>query len=436
MNSASYFSWGRLSAPVHDVWRPHQRGEPPPARPEGGTWLPYGNGRSYGDCCLNDGGGLVDTRELDRFIAFDPVIGLLECEAGVMLADILATFVPRGWFLPVTPGTQYVTVGGAIANDVHGKNHHVAGTFGCFVERFELLRSDGTRLNCSPQENRGYFNATIGGLGLTGLIEKATIHLRRIDSPLIDTETIRFGALDEFFALSEESDRDFEHTVAWIDCLAGGARSGRGHFIRGNHAPAATTSARLRDRTLNVPFDPPFPLVNRLTVRLFNALYYHRQRQRSVSRRLYYDAYFYPLDAIRNWNRMYGRHGMFQLQCVVPRDAAPDAIRAMLQAIGRSGQGSLLTVLKRFGDIPSPGMLSFPRPGVTLAVDFRNTGASTRALLGRLEAITMAAHGALYPAKDACMSQQTFRASYPALDEFRRYVDPRCSSSFWRRVGG
>ena len=434
MSIAAYASRGRLAAPVHDAWHLRHRGGALPAAANEHGWLAYGNGRSYGDSCLNEGGVLVDTRGLDRFIAFDEASGVLDCEAGVLLSDILDVLVPRGWFLPVTPGTQYVTVGGAIANDVHGKNHHVAGTFGGHVERFDLVRSDGTRISCSPARNVELYRATIGGLGLTGLIETAAIRMRRIASPQVAVESIRFGALDEFFALADESDRSFEYTVAWVDCMARGATRGRGHFLRGNHAPADPSARTARDRTFAFPFDPPFSLVNRLTLRPFNALYYHRQRQRETRRIEHYRKFFYPLDAVRHWNRIYGGRGFFQFQCVVPHAVAPDAIGALLDSLDVSGQGSFLAVLKRFGDVPSPGLLSFPRPGVTFAIDVPNAGAPTTALLQRMESIAMDAGGALYPAKDACMSAASFRRSFPALEAFRAQVDPGCSSNFWRRV--
>jgi FAD/FMN-containing dehydrogenase len=433
MREGAYGSWGRVSPRAHEALRPRARGESLPRAANERGWLAYGNGRSYGDCCVNDGGVLIDTRSLDRFIAFDAASGVLECEAGVLLSDILQTFVPRGWFLPVTPGTQLVTVGGAIANDVHGKNHHVAGTFGRHVERLALARSDGTRLVCSASANAPLFRATIAGLGLTGLIESAAIRLRRIPSPYVDAESIRFDTLDEFFALAEESDRAFEYTVAWVDCAA---PRGRGHFLRANHVRSDRAPVVQRTRTIGFPFDPPFSLVNAFTIRPFNALYFHRQRRRFVRRVVHYRPFFYPLDAIGDWNRVYGGRGFFQFQCVVPHADAPDAMAALLDALRTSRQGSFLAVLKRFGDARSPGMLSFPRPGVTLAIDIPNAGEPTRTLLARMEAIAMDAGGALYPAKDACMSPQTFRRSFAALEEFRAYVDPGCSSTFWRRVAG
>ena len=223
--------------------------------PRAASWLAYGNGRSYGDSCLNDGGVVIDMRGLDRFIRFDATSGRLTCEGGVLLADILRLTVPRGWFLPVTPGTQFVTVGGAIANDVHGKNHHVRGTFGRHVLALELVRSDGTRHVCSGQSNGELFRATVGGLGLTGVIEWAEIQLIPIAGSTIDAESIKFDSLDDFFALSRESDRAFEYTVAWIDCLHRGRRGSRGHFFRGNHSKSANeaTGGPGEPRSLSMP---------------------------------------------------------------------------------------------------------------------------------------------------------------------------------------
>jgi len=399
-----------------------------------GSWLPHGNGRSYGDVCLNDGGTVLHTAGLDRFIAFDPATGVLRCESGVQLHEILALTVPQGWFLSVTPGTRFVTVGGAIANDVHGKNHHVAGSFGDHLRAFELLRSDGTRLHCTSSENTDWFAASIGGLGLTGLVTWAELQLRRIASPLIAAQSIKFGRLDEFFALSGASDRDFEYTVSWIDCAARGKSLGRGIFLRGNHAPAGAGAARAPTHSPGLPFTPPISLVNSLSVRAFNLLYWHRQRQtmrRSVG---HYAPFFYPLDGIAHWNRMYGPRGFLQYQCVVPPADAADALLELLDQISASGNGSFLAVLKQFGNRSAPGLLSFPRPGTTLALDFPNDNGPVFALLDRLDAVVSAAGGAVYPAKDARMSGAHFRQYFPRHEAFIPYIDPRFSSSFWRRV--
>ncbi|MDI3341786.1 MAG: FAD-binding oxidoreductase [Sphaerobacter sp.] len=432
-----YGSWGRYPrlrprAVVPITWRD----ELPDLAALPGSVLPYGYGRSYGDSCLNEGGTLLDVSGLNRFIHFDDQTGVLRCEAGVRLDQILATFVPRGWFLPVTPGTKFVSVGGAIANDIHGKNHHVAGTFGRHVLRFELVRSTGERLICSPAEHADLFRATIGGLGLTGLITWAEIRLKPIANAFIDEEQIRFESLDEFLALSAESADRYEYTVAWVDCFVGGGRYVRGHFMRGNHDPSPERPKRLPDRTLRlaVPVDLPGIVLNTVTIRAFNTVYYHRQRAARVRKVIPYEPFFYPLDTIHAWNRMYGRRGFLQYQCVVPTDGDNAAIKEILDRIRRAGQGSFLTVFKTFGDQPSPGMLSFPRPGVTLALDFPLQGAATLRLLDDLDAVVRASGGALYPAKDARMSATTFRASFPRWQEFARYVDPHFSSSFWRRV--
>ena len=398
--------------------------------------LPYALGRSYGDSCLNDGGLLLLTRDLNRFMEFDKKSGLLRCEAGVTLAEILDLTVPHGWFLPVTPGTKYVSIGGAIANDVHGKNHHQAGTFGRFVTRFELLRSDGTRLLCSPSENSDWYRATIGGLGLTGLMLWAEIQLKSVSGPTMAVQTVRFGSLTEFFALSEESADDFEYTVAWIDCLGKESHVGRGIFIRGNHSHEPHPNLTKPGPGLSLPFYAPQILLNQYSIRAFNELYYRKQWQRLSRRTSHYDPFFYPLDGLLNWNRLYGRQGFYQYQCVVPYENSPSPIQDMLRIIGDSQLGSFLAVLKVFGSIPSPGMLSFPRAGVTLALDFVNRGPRTLALMDRLDEIVCDSGGAVYPAKDARLSSQHFKRFFPQYQEFAEYVDPKFSSSCWRRVMG
>jgi FAD/FMN-containing dehydrogenase len=427
-------SWGNYPPARHEVRRIYWRHDPLPGTPNGCTVLPYGLGRSYGDSCLNDGGAVLDTTGLDHFIEFDAATGVLRCEAGVSLAAILDLLVPKGWFLPVTPGTKYVTLGGAIANDIHGKNHHRAGTFGCHVPRFELLRSDGRRLVCSPEENAALYRATIGGLGLTGLITWAELRMRRIEGELIDRESIKFGGLDRFFELAEESDARFEYTVAWIDCMARGPDLGRGLFFRGNHAPGG--SAARRGSRASVPVFAPRFLLQPTSIRAFNSLYYHRQTRDVVQGLLHYDPFFFPLDSIGNWNRLYGRRGFFQYQCVVPHEGGREATRSILSRIADSGDGSFLAVLKVFGDVSSPGLLSFPRPGITLALDFANRGPRTLALFEGLDEIVRRYGGRVYPAKDARMSATSFQAFYPQWREFSTHIDPAFSSSFWRRVTG
>ncbi|MBV9019834.1 MAG: FAD-binding oxidoreductase [Ktedonobacteraceae bacterium] len=398
--------------------------------------LPFAYGRSYGDSCLNEGGVSLNVSYLKRFISFDPKEGLLRCEAGMSLADILQVVVPRGWFLPVSPGTKFVSVGGAIANDIHGKNHHKAGTFGCHVTRFEVLRSNGERLLCSPYENRELFCATIGGLGLTGLILWAEFRLKPIVNSFIDIESIRFSSLDEFLQLSADSDLDFEYTVSWVDCLCGGSKLGRGLFMRGNHNRSQEYSARRMPAKLPlvIPFDLPSFTLNTLTVKAFNEVYYHKQLSKVVRRVLSYEPFFYPLDAIEQWNRIYGKRGFLQYQCVVPFDNGGEVMKELLRRISRSGEGSFLAVLKTFGDVPSTGMLSFPQPGITLALDFSYRGKKTLQLCEELDGIVRQSRGRVYPAKDARMSRESFQTYFPQWHEFERSIDPKFSSSFWRRV--
>ncbi len=418
-------AWGRLGWPGAATEIPlGDRHAPLP--PCDGTLLAYGNGRSYGDVGLNPGGTLLKLRGLDRFIAFDAETGALSCEAGVLLADILDLVVPRGWFLAVTPGTRFVTVGGAIANDVHGKNHHAAGSFGDHLLSCELLRSDGSRLTCSREENPDWFAATIGGLGLTGVVTQATIRLRRIRGTAMAVRNTRFTGLDEFFARNAEAEKAHEYAVAWIDCLA---QTPRGVLMAGDHAEGEPPEPRGAKR---VPLTPSFSLINGLSLRTFNAAYYGKPWPAET--RQHYLPYFYPLDAIHDWNRIYGKPGFYQYQCAVPPASARASIGEMLDTIAASGQGSFLAVLKNFGARPAPGLLSFPMPGTTLALDFPNHGAPTLALFARLDAIVRAAGGRLYAAKDARMSGDFFRAAYPQWQDFSRFVDPKFSSGFWRRV--
>ena len=429
-------SWGRYPRVAQEVVVPNWRDDPLDAG--SGTILPYGNGRSYGDSCLNGDGRLLHTRQLDHYLAFDPLTGILRCESGVLFDEILTRFVPWGWFLPVSPGTRFITVGGAIANDVHGKNHYVAGSFGHHVRAFELLRSDGQRLVCTPERNSEWFAATIGGLGLTGLVTWVEFGLRRIDSPWMSVQTCKFRDLDGFFRYSMESASEFEYTVAWIDCVARGKALGRGLFSRGNHVPAPDRR-RLPapPKQMTVPFTPPISTVNSLTLRMFNSLYFNRHGRSSPARISHYEPFFYPLDRIANWNRLYGPRGFLQYQCVVPPANAPETIAELLRRIATSGTGSFLAVLKQFGSQPSRGMLSFPRPGTTLALDFPiDSKGRAFDLLVRLDEIVGAAGGAVYPAKDARMSGIHFRRYFPTWEKFQSYIDPRFSSSFWRRVMG
>lgn len=427
-------SWGRLSAAPHEVVElvdvtdiaRDLRGQDGPA-------IPRGNGRSYGDSCLNPGGVLWSTLKLDRLHSFDSTSGRLVCEAGVLLSDIQRLMAPRGWSLPVLPGTQLVTVGGAIANDVHGKNHHRVGSFGSHVRGLQLVRTNGEVIDCGPDLRPDWFAATLGGIGLTGLIARAELQLQPMAGPWLDTEIVPYGGLEEFLTLADDSEAAWEHTVAWLDCTAG-ARA-RGLFLRAR--PASDQSGTPpTPRRLAVPLTTPLSLLNRLTLPVLNGLYFSLTKRRTGIRRRPFNSFLFPLDDVMHWNRLYGPGGFFQYQLVVPHTAGRDSLGEILDAIARSGQGSFLAVIKTFGDLSSPGLLSFPRHGVTLSLDFPNLGTRTEELFVRLDAIVRAAGGRLYLAKDARMPRNLFEAGYPRLGEFARYRDPGMSSGMSRRLMG
>lgn len=427
-------AWGRLSADPHQVHPVLDSEHPFPVSGHGERpGLGFGMGRSYGDVCLNPAGVLWSTSGLDRYISWDPASGRLRCESGVLLRDIQRLMIPRGWSLPVTPGTQYVTVGGAVANDVHGKNHHAFGTFGDHVERLRLVRSDGQVVDCGRDTRRDWLEATVGGLGLTGLIVEADLQLRPVSGPWLDTETIPYGSLDEFFGLSDDSEASWEHTVSWIDCISGSGQ--RGIFLRGRWAPESARREP-RMRRIAVPVVPPWSLVNHYTLRAFNTVYFNLGRLRRGRRVTHYQPFFYPLDNILEWNRIYGPRGFFQYQCVVPRASGAVAVALMMQEIARSGEGSFLAILKTFGNKYPIGLMSFPMPGVTLALDFPNAGVRTEALFRRLDGIVHGAGGRVYLAKDARLRREDFEASYPGLRAFLKYRDPGISSSLSRRLMG
>ena len=431
--SPKFESWGRYPKLHADLVPLSWTSDFPLPKPPATKMLPVGAGRSYGDVCLLENGTLLKTRGMDRLLHFDPQTGVLRCEAGVTLAEILDFGVPRGFFLPVSPGTKYVTIGGAIANDIHGKNHHVAGTFGCHVLRFELVRSDGARFVCSPTENEDWFSATVGGMGLTGLISWAEIRLRPIVSRKIQYKGTKFVGIDEFVALSKASTH-VEYTVAWIDCVATGNNFARGIFMEGDHSEQPEPLQRSKEPWLLLPLDVPEFALNKFSIGLFNTLYYNKQLGKEKTSLVDYEPFFYPLDSLLHWNRMYGKSGFLQFQCVLPWEADQQmGIINILKAITVSGLGSFLAVIKVFGDVPSPGMLSFPAPGITLALDFPVREVSFD-LLDRLARITQEHGGRMYPAKDARMTAEQFQAFYPQWQAFARYIDPAFDSAFWQRV--
>ena len=434
--SALFESWGRYPNHTAKVVPLHWQSEYP-AVTEGmhDGVLPVGMGRSYGDVCLLKGGNLVLTTGMHRLLDFDPQTGILTAEAGITLAQILDFCVPLGWFLPVTPGTKYVTLGGAIANDIHGKNHHSAATFGVHVPCFELVRSDGSRRLCSRTENPDFYAATIGGLGLTGLITWAQLKLRPIVSRKIDYEGIQFHGIDEFLDLTKQAEH-IEYTVSWVDCVSTGKNFARGIFMQGEHSTKPDSLIRSPEPKLVFPVEAPGFALNSMSVSLFNTAYFHKQIHKRVTAPQDYEPFFYPLDKVLHWNRMYGKGGLLQFQYVIPWDHAYEGTIAILKEVAKSGLASFLAVLKAFGDRPSPGMMSFPKPGITLALDFPIKPEKSFALFRRLADMTREFGGRLYPAKDAAMTAAQFQAFYPQWQTFARYRDPQITSSFWERVTG
>jgi FAD/FMN-containing dehydrogenase len=392
----------------------------------------HGNGRSYGDVALLDRGIVLHSRGLDRFIEFDAEAGVLRAEAGVLISEVLELIVPQGWFLPVTPGTRFITLGGAVANDVHGKNHHHAGSFGHHVRALELLRSDGSRRYCSPEQNADWLSATIGGLGLTGLITWVEISLKPVASNVLKTKTRRFGSIREFFALTRDNDGHAEYSVAWVDCVARGRALGRGRYSTASFCNKARSLPPPKKRAwMHVPFSPPISVINPTVVRAFNSTYY---RLPEVDGLQHYQKFLYPLDGITGWNRLYGRKGFVQHQCVLPLNVAEEALTELLNRIVRSGQGSFLAVLKQFGEHNPVGMLSFSRHGATLALDFPYKGERTVNLLRSLDEVVAQANGAIYAAKDACSQSMMLRRSFPRLDEYLAFRDPALTSGLWQRL--
>lgn len=386
-----------------------------------------GNGRSYGDPALNRQTTLL-LRQADRILDFDPVSGRIEAESGVMLADIIETFLPRGWFVPVTPGTKFVTLGGMIAADVHGKNHHKSGSFGDHVESLELMLADGRVLHCSAEENPELFAATRGGMGLTGVIRSAVFRMVKVESAFIRQQILRTRDLVETMAAFEAL-QDRSYSAAWIDCLARGRNLGRSVLFCGEHARADELPGRqfgnpfafAKRRARRLPAEFPGFALNAWTVKAFNRVYYAANRPGVQI--VDYDRFFYPLDAILEWNRLYGRHGLLQYQCVLPRREAAVGLTALLEVVSRAGTGSFLSVLKLLG--PGRGMLSFPMEGYTLALDFP-ANPRVLGLLSQLDSIVAAHGGRVYLAKDARMKPEMMNG-YPELAAFRklrRATDP------------
>lgn len=405
--------------------------------------LPYGKGRSYGDSCLNSDSYLLQMTNFNHFLELNDgkneksnsKLTSIKVEAGVTFDDLLTYLIPKGYFLPVTAGTKYITVGGAIANDIHGKNHFSQGTFGKHLLSFGLLRpntdNELVEYICSKDENNELFNATIGGLGLTGVITWAEFTLKNIVSEYFDNESIKFNNIDEFFEINIESEQNFEYTVAWLDCGGIGKKLGRGLYYRANHSKIPTELNQLHQNPINNPITYPF--INSTSVKLFNELYYNKQISNKIKSLVHYEPFFYPLDKIGKWNNLYGKNGFLQYQFVIPFGDEKNILKKIINKIANSGFSSFLTVLKTFGKTNSSGLLSFPKEGVTMAIDFRIDN-KVFGLLVELDKIIVDCGGRIYPAKDARMKSETFLQSYPNLEEFKKFKLDNFSSDFWKRT--
>ncbi len=435
--------WGRYPTAEAVLVRPEQIKQV--QLPVQGSLICRGQGRGYGDAAISSVGQVMLMERLNRFLAFDSATGILTAEAGVTLAEVLETFVPRGWFPAVTPGTQEVSLGGAVAADVHGKNHHHEGSFGAHVTELELILADGRRQRCSPDQEAALFWATVGGMGLTGIITEVSFRLIPVETAAIVVQHYQAPNLETTYQWLEDSAHDDKYTVAWIDCASRGAKLGRGIVIGGHHArrdelPAAWGEPlRPRpQRRRTIPFDLPALALNRLTVAAFNERYYRHQGGKQGLFITDYSTFFYPLDALSHWNRLYGRRGFLQYQAAIPQPQALEGVRRLLEHLTESRQVAFLAVLKRFGP-GNPAPLSFPLAGYTLALDVPMRGEKVLTLLQQLDEIVIEFGGRVYLAKDARLSPESLRAMYPRLKEWQQVkhaIDPegRFQSDLSRRL--
>jgi decaprenylphospho-beta-D-ribofuranose 2-oxidase len=436
--------WGRYPRGQASVICPEQISEAVP--PTEGRTIARGQGRSYGDAALSAGGIVMLTERLSRFLSFDEKKGLLTAQAGTTLAEVIKEFLPRGWFPAVVPGTKAVSLGGCVAADIHGKNHHRDGAFGAHLKEIEMVLADHSRLRCSAETESQLFWATVGGMGLTGIITEVALQLVPVASSYLVVQHHQARDLDQSFEMLADRAWDDHYTVVWVDCLAKAGQLGRGVLMRGHHASLEDLPPRLRERPFarlrspyNVGFDFPSWVLNAAGIRVFNELYYRLQSRRTQSFIADHDSFFFPLDRVGDWNRMYGKRGFVQYQCVLPTAVAHTGMRSVLEALAASSQSSFLSVLKRFGPAGA-GLLSFPIEGYTLSLDLPVGDPDLFPFLDRLDDIVLKHGGRVYLAKDARLKPETFREMYPRLDEWlavKRKVDPenRFSSDLARRLG-
>ncbi len=409
-----------------------------------GAVTPRGLGRSYGDAAISNSGIVAESLLMNKFLSFDESSGILYCEAGVSYKDLLDTFTIRGWFPYVTPGTKYVTIGGAIASDVHGKNHHKEGSFSNFLISMRILVSSGEVIECSRENNADLFWATIGGMGLTGFILDAKFKLRKIDSPYMTNRVLKLRNLTQLFEKVEEFDEDYIYSVAWMDIVASGSKYGRNILMLGNHAGNEELNSRLQvkskekyvEKKISVPFEIPFTTLNKVSISLFNSAFYMKARTKEDFQ--HYDKYFYPLDFILNWNHIYSKSGLIQYQLNIPEDRGQEAVDKVLKKVVEFGGGSFLAVLKKMGD--QDGILSFPFKGYTLSMDFPVKKGVIK-MCRQLDEIVLDYGGRTYLTKDSILDEATFKKMYSGLwekwMEIKHKYDPenKFSSSLARRIG-
>jgi len=389
--------------------------------------IPRGNGRCYGDSSLQK--NIISSLKFNKILFFDTEKGIIKCESGVLLGELLKIIVPKGFFLPVTPGTKFITLGGAIASNIHGKNHHKEGAISLYVEAIELMNEFGETVCCTKHENLNLFKNTIGGMGLTGFITAITISLKKIETSYIKQKTIKARNLNEIFDFFEKFN-NYSYSVAWIDCLAKGNSLGRSVLILGEHAlkselykghhlnrPLILHS----DKQVNIPFFFPSFILNKISIKSFNALYYYKQFKNEHNKIVHYNSFFYPLDAVNNWNRVYGKKGFTQYQFLLPFNKGREGVRKILSKIASSGCGSFLAVLKTFGvEDNFSSIISFPTSGYTLALDFK-ISKQTLCLLNHLDEIVVEYGGRLYLTKDARMSKETFNNMYKTFNHSPKF---------------
>ena len=404
------------------------------------NWIPRGLGRCYGDASLSD--VILSITNHNLFLSFDTEKGILTCQSGVSLKQILELTVPRGWFLPVTPGTKYVTVGGALASDVHGKNHHLEGCFGDHVLSLTLVLEDGKIITCSTTENTDFFKYTRGGMGLTGIIDSVTLRLKPIETSYISQSQIKANNLQEIISLFH-AHKESTYSMAWIDCLKGGKGFGRSIFMKGEHTQLNELPTKFKktplkvhpDKPVEMPINLPGFTLNKFSIKAFNWLYFHKNVSRHIENTVHYDGFFYPLDSIGHWNRMYGKRGFVQYQFVLPLESSESGLIRILERIRAKGLGSFLAVLKLFGKQESP--ISFPMEGFTLALDFPMKKGLFE-FLDELDKMVLEYGGRIYLSKDARMNRNVFWEGYPKGQDFFEFIkvnsSPKLASYLSKRL--